>query len=237
MQDSPRPSFLYPLSSTPSPLPPLFHPPFPPQKLTKFEASIGVEFRHIRLLARAFTGRSSGTNHLTLGSNQRLEFLGDTVLQLVASEFLYKHFPDHHEGHLSVSTSSAGIVGTCSAGTVGTCSAGTVGTCSAGTVGTCSAGTVGTCSAGTVGICSAGTVGTCFAGTVGTCSAGTVGTWSTLCECIVYSPCTPLHPPFINYYVSSASIAASLLPLPSTIRRIVLSLTYVRNTNTNSGFS
>ena len=37
------------------------------------------------------------------GSNQRLEFLGDSVLQLVVSSYLYKHFPDHHEGHLSVS--------------------------------------------------------------------------------------------------------------------------------------
>ena len=37
------------------------------------------------------------------GHNQRLEFLGDTVLQIVASEYLFKHFPEHHEGHLSVS--------------------------------------------------------------------------------------------------------------------------------------
>jgi ribonuclease III len=62
-----------------------------------------VQFRHIRLLARAFTDRSVGFTHLTLGSNQRLEFLGDTVLQLVVSDNLYRHFPDHHEGHLSVS--------------------------------------------------------------------------------------------------------------------------------------
>ena len=73
------------------------------QKLSKFEETIGVEFNHIRLLARAFTDRSIGFNNLTLGSNQRLEFLGDTVLQLVASEYLYKYFPEHHEGHLSVS--------------------------------------------------------------------------------------------------------------------------------------
>ena len=39
------------------------------------------------------------------GHNQRLEFLGDTVLQLIASEYLYRHFPEHHEGHLSVSFS------------------------------------------------------------------------------------------------------------------------------------
>ncbi|UYV73707.1 DROSHA [Cordylochernes scorpioides] len=73
------------------------------QKLVEFEELTGIEFNHIRLLARAFTHRSIGYNNLTLGSNQRLEFLGDTVLQLIASEYLYKFFPDHHEGHLSVS--------------------------------------------------------------------------------------------------------------------------------------
>lgn len=41
-----------------------------------------------------------------MGSNQRLEFLGDTVLQLICSEFLYRHFPEHHEGHLSLLRSS-----------------------------------------------------------------------------------------------------------------------------------
>ncbi|XP_026730637.1 ribonuclease 3 [Trichoplusia ni] len=76
------------------------------QRLTKFEESIGVQFKHIRLLARAFTDRSVGFTHLTLGSNQRLEFLGDTVLQLVVSDRLYRHFPDHHEGHLSLLRSS-----------------------------------------------------------------------------------------------------------------------------------
>lgn len=74
--------------------------------LTAFEDSIGIKFRHIRLLARAFTDRSIGFTHLTLGSNQRLEFLGDTVLQLICSEYLYRHFPEHHEGHLSLLRSS-----------------------------------------------------------------------------------------------------------------------------------
>ncbi|KAH8254960.1 hypothetical protein KR038_012055 [Drosophila bunnanda] len=76
------------------------------QELTKFEDSIGIKFKHIRLLARAFTDRSIGFTHLTLGSNQRLEFLGDTVLQLICSEYLYRHFPEHHEGHLSLLRSS-----------------------------------------------------------------------------------------------------------------------------------
>uniref|UniRef100_A0A182MAP4 Ribonuclease 3 n=1 Tax=Anopheles culicifacies TaxID=139723 RepID=A0A182MAP4_9DIPT len=74
--------------------------------LTRFENSIGVQFNHIRLLARAFTDRSIGFTNLTLGSNQRLEFLGDTVLQLICSEYLYRHFPEHHEGHLSLLRSS-----------------------------------------------------------------------------------------------------------------------------------
>ncbi|XP_030748887.1 ribonuclease 3 [Sitophilus oryzae] len=76
------------------------------KKLTGFEKSINIEFNHIRLLARAFTDRSVGYTNLTMGSNQRLEFLGDTVLQLIASEYLYKYFPEHHEGHLSLLRSS-----------------------------------------------------------------------------------------------------------------------------------
>lgn len=76
------------------------------KKLTEFEDMTGIQFKHIRLLARAFTHRSIGFNNLTLGTNQRMEFLGDTVLQLIASEYLYKHFPGHHEGHLSLLRSS-----------------------------------------------------------------------------------------------------------------------------------
>ncbi|CAG9859292.1 unnamed protein product [Phyllotreta striolata] len=76
------------------------------QNLVKFEQSLSVEFKHIRLLARAFTDRSVGYTNLTMGSNQRLEFLGDTVLQLIASDYLYKYFPEHHEGHLSLLRSS-----------------------------------------------------------------------------------------------------------------------------------
>uniref|UniRef100_A0A3Q3W0M3 Ribonuclease 3 n=1 Tax=Mola mola TaxID=94237 RepID=A0A3Q3W0M3_MOLML len=76
------------------------------QKLTTFENSIGVLFTHVRLLARAFTLRTVGFNHLTLGHNQRMEFLGDSIMQLVATEYLFIHFPDHHEGHLTLLRSS-----------------------------------------------------------------------------------------------------------------------------------
>ena len=37
------------------------------------------------------------------GSYQRMEFLGDAVLQFLASLYVYSHFPNHREGHLSVS--------------------------------------------------------------------------------------------------------------------------------------
>ncbi|XP_068455427.1 ribonuclease 3 [Clinocottus analis] len=76
------------------------------QKLTSFEDSIGTLFTHVRLLARAFTLRTVGFNHLTLGHNQRMEFLGDSIMQLVATEYLFIHFPDHHEGHLTLLRSS-----------------------------------------------------------------------------------------------------------------------------------
>lgn len=71
-----------------------------------FEEMIGVEFTHIRLLAQAFCTRSASFNLITLGDNQRLEFLGDTVLNFVVSDYLYRHFPNHHEGHLSLLRSS-----------------------------------------------------------------------------------------------------------------------------------
>ncbi|XP_068092839.1 ribonuclease 3 [Hyperolius riggenbachi] len=76
------------------------------KKLTKFEEAIGTPFTHIRLLARAFTLRTVGFNHLTLGHNQRMEFLGDSIMQLVATEYLFIHFPGHHEGHLTLLRSS-----------------------------------------------------------------------------------------------------------------------------------
>ncbi|XP_034003997.1 ribonuclease 3 [Trematomus bernacchii] len=76
------------------------------QKLTNFEDCIGILFTHVRLLARAFTLRTVGFNHLTLGHNQRMEFLGDSIMQLVATEYLFIHFPDHHEGHLTLLRSS-----------------------------------------------------------------------------------------------------------------------------------
>ncbi len=55
-----------------------------------------LEFNDSALLDRALTHRSCGVPH-----NERLEFLGDAVLQLIISAWLCQHFADADEGHLS----------------------------------------------------------------------------------------------------------------------------------------
>lgn len=42
------------------------------------------------------------------GDYQRLEFLGDAILQFLASKYVYHRFPSHNEGHLSVSEANKG---------------------------------------------------------------------------------------------------------------------------------
>lgn len=68
-----------------------------------FEQSTGVEFKNKDLLKQAFTHRSYLNEHRSLGidHNERLEFLGDAVLELVVTHFLYKKFPDNKEGDLT----------------------------------------------------------------------------------------------------------------------------------------
>jgi len=68
-----------------------------------FEKQIDVTFKNKELLKQAFTHRSylnenpeSGLQH-----NERLEFLGDAVLELIVTEHLYKSYPDKPEGELT----------------------------------------------------------------------------------------------------------------------------------------
>ena len=68
-----------------------------------FEKQIDVRFKNKELLKQAFTHRSylnenpeSGLQH-----NERLEFLGDAVLELIVTEHLYKSYPDKPEGELT----------------------------------------------------------------------------------------------------------------------------------------
>lgn len=68
-----------------------------------FEKKIGVTFKDKGLLKQAFTHRSyinenpkSGLSH-----NERLEFLGDAVLELSVTDYLFKKYPEENEGELT----------------------------------------------------------------------------------------------------------------------------------------
>ena len=63
----------------------------------------GIVFRDEKLLETAFTHTSYANEHrlLNISHNERLEFLGDAVLQLLISEYLYKKYPKKPEGDLS----------------------------------------------------------------------------------------------------------------------------------------
>ena len=67
------------------------------------EAAIGYRFRDISLLQNALTHSSYANErwHNSLLSNERLEFLGDSVLGMLVAEYLYKTFPDRPEGELT----------------------------------------------------------------------------------------------------------------------------------------
>jgi len=57
---------------------------------------IGVKFNDIEILSQAMTHRSYLNEHRAykLEHNERLEFLGDAVLELVVTEYLYKNYPN-----------------------------------------------------------------------------------------------------------------------------------------------
>ena len=64
--------------------------------LSELQDRLGHRFRDDRLLRCALTHRSSGTAH-----NERLEFLGDAVLEMIVSEALYRRFAATPEGDLT----------------------------------------------------------------------------------------------------------------------------------------
>ncbi len=70
--------------------------------LAKLQEQLGVRFTDVCRLERALTHRSAATENPLL-SNERLEFLGDSVVGLVISETLYTRFPDYSEGNLAKS--------------------------------------------------------------------------------------------------------------------------------------
>ncbi len=68
-----------------------------------FENSINISFKDKDLLKQAFTHRSYLNEHkgTKMEHNERLEFLGDAVLELAVTDFLYKKFPRKTEGELT----------------------------------------------------------------------------------------------------------------------------------------
>ena len=65
-------------------------------KLPRLENKLGYTFQNKDLLTRAITHRSAGARH-----NERLEFLGDSILSLVIAEVLFYRFPNVSEGDMS----------------------------------------------------------------------------------------------------------------------------------------
>ena len=67
------------------------------------ETAIGYRFRNISLLQNALAHSSYANErwHNSLMSNERLEFLGDSILGMTVAEYLYKSFPDRPEGELT----------------------------------------------------------------------------------------------------------------------------------------
>jgi ribonuclease-3 len=67
------------------------------------EKKLGLRFKNIVLLKQAFTHRSYLNENPSekLEHNERLEFLGDAVIELIVTEYLYKQYPDKAEGDLT----------------------------------------------------------------------------------------------------------------------------------------
>ncbi len=71
--------------------------------LVKLQTQMNVRFSDLSLLQRALTHRSYLNEHPehTLEDNERLEFLGDAVLDFIAGAWLYHRFPEMNEGQLT----------------------------------------------------------------------------------------------------------------------------------------
>ena len=77
-------------------------------EFSPFEKNIGISFKDRSLLKQAFIHRSyiNENRNLKLEHNERLEFLGDAVLELVVTDYLYHKYPQKPEGELTSFRSS-----------------------------------------------------------------------------------------------------------------------------------
>ncbi|MDA3733129.1 ribonuclease III [Niameybacter massiliensis] len=73
------------------------------KKLIELEARIGYKFNDLEHLRNAVTHRSFANEHrnLQIKDNERLEFLGDAILDLIISKYLFDKYPSMPEGDLS----------------------------------------------------------------------------------------------------------------------------------------
>jgi ribonuclease-3 len=83
---------------------------------SSFEKKTDIFFKNKDLLEQAFIHRSyiNENTGLKLSHNERLEFLGDAVLELIVTDYLYKKYPDRDEGELTAYRSAlvnANIIG------------------------------------------------------------------------------------------------------------------------------
>jgi len=71
--------------------------------INELEAAIGYQFHNITLLQNALSHSSYANErwHDSLKSNERLEFLGDSVLGVLVADYLYRNFPNRPEGELT----------------------------------------------------------------------------------------------------------------------------------------
>ena len=71
--------------------------------INELERSIGYRFKNITLLQNALAHSSYANErwHDSLKSNERLEFLGDSILGMMVADHLYRAFPDRPEGELT----------------------------------------------------------------------------------------------------------------------------------------
>ncbi|NLM97049.1 MAG: ribonuclease III [Halanaerobiaceae bacterium] len=71
--------------------------------LQELEKKINIEFSDKKILQRALTHKSfsNENSNLKLRDNERLEFLGDSVLSIVISTYIFDNFPDYPEGELA----------------------------------------------------------------------------------------------------------------------------------------
>lgn len=73
------------------------------REFQRLEDLLGLRFKNVDLLRTAVVHRSYLNENPDFGlpHNERLEFLGDAVLEIVVTEYLFKHFPDTPEGDLT----------------------------------------------------------------------------------------------------------------------------------------